>query len=84
MRRDADSPRDIPHSDFSVQGAAQKVFARVVPVDRSDPCRSRACGAEVGYVLAVLHVVDGDYAGVAGCGETFAARGEGDGADWFC
>lgn len=89
MRRHARLPLDAPDARLAVHGAREQILARFGEVKGQDPGGIGCCGAggaegEVADVLAVLHVVEGNDACVAGCGEKGTVRGERDGADGLC
>lgn len=89
MCRHARLSLNTPHSRAPVHRAGQQVLARLREVERQDPGgrgRRGAGGAEgqVADVLALLHVVEGDDARVAGGGEEGAVGRECDGADGLC
>lgn len=59
---------------------AQQKLARIAPVERRDP---GAVAGERRDLFAGGDGVEGDEAGVAGCGEEGGCWGEGEGADGF-
>lgn len=81
MRSHANTPPRVPDLDLAIQGCRQQILARIVPVQRCDPGGPAARCCEVAYMLAMLHVVNGDDARISGRGETFAPGRESDGPD---